>query len=106
MAMRQTRKFSEQTLALLTVLIAQPQKWRHGYDLSRDTGLKSGTLYPIMMRLCDRGFLESKWEDSAKTGRPPRHIYRLTAAGGALARAQLATNSSRAVPDPVVGSPA
>jgi len=104
--MTQARKFSDQTLALLAALIDQPRKWRHGYDLSKDTGLKSGTLYPIMMRLGDRGFLESKWEDSAKPGRPPRHVYRLTATGSVLARAQLRSNQGVPVPGHPVGSAA
>lgn len=91
--MVQARKFSEQTLALLAVLIEQPRKWRHGYDLSRDTGLQSGTLYPILMRLCERGLLESKWEAPSEPGRPPRHIYKLTVSGGALAKEQLCANS-------------
>jgi PadR family transcriptional regulator PadR len=88
--MTQSRKLSDQALALLNVLLEQPRKWRHGYDLSRDTGLKSGTLYPILMRLCERGLLESKWEESSEPGRPPRHMYKLTSAGGALAKEQLA----------------
>jgi PadR family transcriptional regulator PadR len=87
--MTQPRKLSGQTLALLTVLMEQPKKWRHGYDLSQDTGLKSGTLYPILMRLSERGLLESKWEESSEPGRPPRHMYKLTTAGGALAKEQL-----------------
>jgi PadR family transcriptional regulator PadR len=91
--MSQARRFSEQTLALLAVLIEQPRKWRHGYDLSIDTGLKSGTLYPILMRLCDRGLLESKWQAPSEPGRPPRHIYKLTVSGAALAKEQLAVNS-------------
>jgi PadR family transcriptional regulator PadR len=91
--MSHARRFSEQTLALLAVFIEQPRKWRHGYDLSRDTGLQSGTLYPILMRLCDRGLLESKWEASSEPGRPPRHIYKLTVSGGALAKEQLAANT-------------
>jgi PadR family transcriptional regulator PadR len=88
--MTQSRKPSNQTLALLNVLMDQPRKWRHGYDLSRDTGLKSGTLYPILMRLCERGLLESKWEESSELGRPARHMYKLTSAGGALAKEQSA----------------
>lgn len=104
--MTQARKLSGQTLALLAVLIEQPRKWRHGYDLSKDTGLKSGTLYPIMMRLGDRGLLESKWEDSSKPGRPPRHVYRLTTAGSALARTQLKSNQGMPVPGNAAGSPA
>jgi PadR family transcriptional regulator PadR len=100
------RKFSEQTLALLAVFIEQPRKWRHGYDLSRDTGLKSGTLYPILMRLCDRGLLQSKWEAPSEPGRPPRHIYRLTAAGGALAKEQVTVNSNSGSLNDTVGHPA
>jgi PadR family transcriptional regulator, regulatory protein PadR len=102
--MSQARRFSGQTLGLLAVLIEQPRKWRHGYDLSRDTSLKSGTLYPILMRLCDRGLLESRWEASSEQGRPPRHIYRLTAAGGALAREQLAANSNRGALQNTIGN--
>lgn len=93
--MSKSRRLSDQTLALLAALIEQPRKWRHGYDLSRDTGLKSGTLYPILMRLCDRGLLESGWQPPSEQGRPPRHIYRLTATGCALARERLTAYSLR-----------
>lgn len=72
--------FSAQTVALLVALAARPQDWRHGYDLARETGLKSGTLYPILVRLADRGLLDATWEPGPE-GRPPRHLYRLSAAG-------------------------
>jgi len=88
----QKRKCSKQTVALLSALLTQPGKWRHGYELSKETGLKSGTLYPILMRLCDRGLLESSWQESPDPGRPPRHLYRLTRTGVALAR-ELARSS-------------
>src|SRR5579871_4677717 len=91
--MSQPIRFSKQTLALFSVLMEQPRKWRHGYDLSKAAGLKSGTLYPTLMRLGDRGLLESKWEAPAEPGRPPRHMYRLTANGTALAKEWLAENS-------------
>ena len=77
---------SEQTRTALASFLAQPQEWRYGYDMTRETGLKSGTLYPLLMRLHDQGFLEAEWRPSAKAGRPPRHAYRLTASGIALAR--------------------
>jgi DNA-binding PadR family transcriptional regulator len=80
------RKCSPQTLALLAALMDRPRAWQHGYDLSKETGLKSGTLYPILTRLSDKGFLDSRWEDAEQPGRPPRHAYRLTASGLALAR--------------------
>jgi DNA-binding PadR family transcriptional regulator len=38
-------------------------------------------MYPILMRLADRGLLETAWEADAEPGRPPRHLYRLTHAG-------------------------
>ena len=88
--MTRDRKCSLQTLALLTVLMEQPRAWRHGYDLSSTTQLKSGTLYPILMRLTDRRFLDSKWQPPEQPGRPPRHLYRLTAQGVSYARGQLA----------------
>jgi DNA-binding PadR family transcriptional regulator len=82
------RKCSRQTLALLSALMERPRAWQHGYDLSKETGLKSGTLYPILIRLSDQGLLNSRWKDAERPGRPPRHVYRLTAAGLALAREQ------------------
>src|SRR6059058_972027 len=83
------RKCSRQTLALLGALMEQPRTWQHGYELSKGTGLKSGTLYPILIRLSDQGLLDSRWKDAERPGRPPRHVYRLTASGLALAREQV-----------------
>jgi DNA-binding PadR family transcriptional regulator len=76
---------SPQTRAVLRALHDHPAQWRYGYDVSRETGLPSGTLYPILGRLADRGLLETRWEDDPPEGRPRRHLYRLTAAGAARA---------------------
>lgn len=86
--MKLARKCSAQTLAVLAALMEQPRAWQHGYELSKATGLKSGTLYPILLRLSDQGLLHSRWKDADRPGRPPRHVYRLTANGLALAREQ------------------
>ena len=80
------RRPSLQTAAVLNALGAQPQAWRHGYDLLRETGLKSGTLYPLLVRLHEAGLLDAEWRASPQAGRPARHAYRLTADGAALAR--------------------
>ena len=69
----------------MLALSADPSAWRHGYDLGQEVGLKAGSLYPILMRLSDRGLLEARWETDAPRGRPPRHLYRLTGAGVRLA---------------------
>jgi DNA-binding PadR family transcriptional regulator len=79
------RKPSPQTARVLTALAADPEEWRYGYDLVRQTGLQVGTLYPILMRLAERGQVESRWAPGAGPGRPPRHMYRPTSAGLALA---------------------
>jgi DNA-binding PadR family transcriptional regulator len=82
--------FSPQTLSVLTALCAEPSAWQHGYALARQTGLKSGTLYPILIRLADRGLVEACWEEEPVPGRPRRHLYRLTPDGLASAAAALA----------------
>jgi DNA-binding PadR family transcriptional regulator len=83
------RKCSPQTVALLAALMERPRTWKHGYELSKETGLKSGTLYPILIRLSEQGLLSSRWKDAERPGRPPRHVYRLTAPGLVLAREQV-----------------
>jgi PadR family transcriptional regulator, regulatory protein PadR len=88
---------SRQTRALLAALLDRSRIWRHGYDLSKETGLRSGTLYPLLMRLSEQGLLESRWEDAERHGLPPRHVYRLTARGLALAHEQ---EMEAAVSDP------
>src|ERR1700721_1820138 len=103
-------EFSPQTLAVLAALGGQPSAWQHGYALARETGLKSGTLYPILIRLADRGLVEACWQDEPVPGRPRRHLYPLTAAGlasattalaeAALAAAGRAPTSSRAGTSP------
>ncbi len=88
------RDSSPQTHAVLKALRDHPGQWRYGYDIARQTGLKSGTLYPIMARLADRRLLETRWEDDPPVGRPRRHLYRLTAAGEVIAAAVPATAAS------------
>jgi PadR family transcriptional regulator, regulatory protein PadR len=78
-------RLSAQTLQVLDAFLKNPTGWKYGYDISRNTGLKSGTLYPILMRLAERKLLETGWETS-EAGRPPRHLYRLTPDGLRFAR--------------------
>jgi len=87
---RSRREFSPQTLTVLAALFQEPSRWRHGYALASQTGLKSGTLYPILIRLADRGLVEACWQEEPQPGRPRRHLYRLTAGGLASATAALA----------------
>ena len=61
--MTQNRRLSAAAIALLQELHTSGG-WLHGYELSRRTGLKPGTLYPLLERLSVRLLLESRWEDS------------------------------------------
>lgn len=87
---------SPQTTLVMSEFLRREQEWRYGYDISRDTGLKSGTLYPILMRLAEHRMLETSWE-TAETGRPPRHMYKLTREGLRYARKQVASTVIEAV---------
>ena len=95
--MPRTPNASPQTRTVLAVFAEAPFKWRYGLAISKETGLKSGTLYPLLMRLADQGFLETQWEPSEQPGRPPRHAYRLTARGRALARERTETKPAPAL---------
>ena len=90
--------FSAQTLSVLASLEADPAAWRHGYLLAKQTGLRSGTLYPILIRLAERGLVEACWEDGQPAGRPRRHLYRLSSDGLAAARAALAEQAPQRHP--------
>jgi DNA-binding PadR family transcriptional regulator len=88
-----TPRISSQTLRVLERFVERPTAWHYGYELSRETGLKAGTLYPILMRLAKFSLLEAKWI-ATEDGVPPRHTYRLTPKGMELARAKQTTSRS------------
>jgi PadR family transcriptional regulator, regulatory protein PadR len=83
--MTRSRRPSAQTTAVVLALAEQPTAWRYGYELCQQLGIKPGSMYPILMRLADRGLLETSWDTEVPAGRPPRHLYRLTGSGRALA---------------------
>lgn len=80
-------RLSPQTVQVLDRFSERPTAWRYGYELSRETGLKSGTLYPILMRLAKHHLLETRWVQTEE-GVPPRHTYRLTSKGIEVARSE------------------
>jgi PadR family transcriptional regulator, regulatory protein PadR len=91
-----TRRPSSQTVAVLRTLAEDPGRWRYGYDLCAELGIQAGSMYPILMRLADRGLLETSWEAEPAPGKPPRHLYRLTGAGRAYAAATTAATATAA----------
>ena len=82
--MARSRSLSSAARSVLSLLAEAGSGWSHGYDLCRRAGVKSGTLYPLLIRLEQQKHLEAKWLPP-EPGRPPRHVYRLTAAGRRLA---------------------
>jgi PadR family transcriptional regulator PadR len=73
------------TQRLLRAMLDSDSDEHYGYGLMQQTGLKSGTLYPILMRLEDAGWVESHWDEHPTAGRPPRRLYRLTQLGATAA---------------------
>jgi PadR family transcriptional regulator PadR len=67
---------------------------RHGYDLqkliaSRSRGVLTfhvATLYPLLYRMEDRGWIVGRWVEKARERR--RRFYRVTPAGRAVLAAQ------------------
>lgn len=83
--MTRSRTPSPAARRVLAALVRAGASGRHGYDLCREAQIKSGTLYPLLIRLESQGFLAADWQAADAPGRPPRHVYRLTAAGIRLA---------------------
>ncbi len=63
--------------------MSRPVAELSGAEIAKRTKVASGTLYPILLRLEDAGWLQSRWEteDPAVLGRPRRRFYRITAYG-------------------------
>jgi PadR family transcriptional regulator len=78
-------------LLVLSLLEDQP---RHGYDISKLIQIRSGgflrfhvtSLYPLLYRLEDRGWIESRWVEKAEQRR--RRYYSLTSKGRKMLRSQ------------------
>jgi PadR family transcriptional regulator PadR len=84
-------RMTTQTLAVLSVFISDPTVERYGLEISESSRLRPGTIYPILNRLLNAGWLTRYWEDvdPAVEGRPRRRLYRLTPAGTSAARQAL-----------------
>ncbi len=72
-----------QTLRLVSVLLSDPEAEWYGLKLAAEAGLKSGTVYLVLARLEQAGWLTSHWEDidPSVEGRPRRRLYLMTADG-------------------------
>ena len=94
---------SPQTTQVLAEFLSSNPEWRYGYDISRHTGLMSGTLYPILMRLAEQRLLETSWE-ATEEGKPPRHMYKLTQSGLRYALEQVNAHHELVLKEPAFGA--
>jgi PadR family transcriptional regulator, regulatory protein PadR len=90
------------TLQVLRTFFDDPTAAQYGAELMASSGLKAGTLYPILNRLELDGWILGRWEDidEAVAGRRRRRYYRLTGAGERQARALLTQYATLLMPPP------
>ena len=84
---------SKQAAQLFAAMLERADAWQHGYALMQQTGLASGSLYPLLIRLADDGYLDLRWQE--QDSGPARREYRLTPAGRSLAHERLARFAAR-----------
>ena len=75
-------QLTKQTMSILNTLACTESV--SGSALAGETGLASGTLYPILVRLEDAKWITSQWDETNE--RPRRRLYRITALGMKRAR--------------------
>ena len=92
---------SKATAKVLIAFLEYPARDQYGFGLMGATGVKSGSLYPILERLERLGWIESHMEviDERVAGRPKRKLYRMTAVGQAEAT-QAVADFYRDLPSP------
>lgn len=70
------------TAQVARALMSDPDGRHWGTDIRKRSGVRTGTLYPILWRMLEAGWLEDDWEDRAQAvSRPPRRYYKITASG-------------------------
>ncbi len=93
-------KITQSTLAVLRVLVDRAPGRAYGLEIAREAGISSGTLYPILDRLEEAGWLVGEWEqiDPSAAGRPRRRHYSLTGVGAAAAQQAFEQAAARYLP--------
>ena len=93
--MRFTRNFA----AVAQALMSDPWARVWGYDLSKNSAVRSSAMYPMLSKMLAFGWLTDGWEDPAKyvEKRPPRRYYELTDLGRRELAAVCTAAEARAV---------
>ncbi|GGN25791.1 PadR family transcriptional regulator [Streptomyces fuscichromogenes] len=89
-------RLTKPTVAVLeTLLSATSDKQAWGLSICRDADLGPGTVYPILDRLTEHGWVTSCEETGPHPGRPARRFYELTGVGRQLATQALQARQAR-----------
>jgi len=88
-------RLTHASLKVLRAFLDSPAVKLSGADIHKQSGVFTGTLYPLLLRFEGAGWLTSEWEDidPKEAGRPRKRFYRLTPTGLARANAALASVS-------------
>jgi DNA-binding PadR family transcriptional regulator len=86
-------RITKPLVAVLTELLAADDRELHGWVIKERTGKPSSTVYRILERLTELGWLTTRWAASPKPNRPSRCYYRLTPLGETRAREILASRA-------------
>ena len=87
-------RITEATIDVLTVLASNTEPcW--GLLVIKSSGRPAGSVYPILDRLENAGWVISKWEDDDSRSGPRRRYYELTESGAAAARKAIAAFGAR-----------
>lgn len=62
------------TLLVIDALLARDTEV-HGWAVVKQVGLSPGTVYPVLQRLEDQGWVTSRWDTSTATTGTPRRYY-------------------------------
>jgi len=94
------RALSRTALEVLAAFHQAPADPQYGLQLMKATGIKAGSLYPILQRFEDDGWIEAEWEDvdPSQQGRPRRRLYKMTGLGQQVAHAELRRAIGRLAP--------
>lgn len=105
--MRTPFRITSATLDVLEAFLVTSEEL-HGFAVAKAAGKPTGSIYPILARLEQAGWLDSHWEtEHPEEGRPRRRFYFLTPNGAQEARSivierrgQLPTRTPSAQPRP------
>lgn len=86
---------TERLAAVAGALLADPHGRHYGYELCKQTRIRSGVVYPMLTRLLNAGWIADGWEDPTTIdGRPPRRYYTLTDEGREMLRGYVAVSGA------------